>query len=117
LVSLVFIIAIIIIILKAKDKAEERKTNIERASKYREVQSHYDDPGMRKQNNSYYTKEKIASYKKMERDHESHEKDDGDLIEEIGYVKCPHCGAIVSKKSKVCFLCDANLVGAKKISD
>lgn len=63
-----------------------------------------------KQNNSYYSKQKVESYNKMEKAHQSHtENENFDLTTSIGYVKCPKCGASVSKKSEVCFMCDEPL--------
>ena len=106
-----FIFIIWSIVTKNSGTNTSSRTNND---KYKPINSHYDDPGMRKmkeqENNSYYSKEKVASYRRMEAAHIGHEDDeDLDLSSTIGYVKCPKCGAAVSKKSEVCFMCDAPL--------
>jgi len=56
-------------------------------------------------NNSYYSNNKVSSYKKMNEDHISHE-DVKDITDSIGYKRCPNCGSLISKKSATCFMCN-----------
>lgn len=57
---------------------------------------------------SYYTKDKVQSYQKMNQMHEKHNPAPpiDDLCKTIGYKKCPECGTSNSLKSKCCFMCD-----------
>ena len=96
----VFIIIIIAIGVNASKK-EQEKVNQEYAKKYpaspnRPVQN---------TNSSYYTKQKVEQYRRMEQDHKGH-VDDIDLTSDIGYKRCPKCEALVSKKSDTCFMCE-----------
>ena len=109
---IIWIIIIWIIVVKVLGQSKNTTSNQGSSSKYKTINSHYDDPGVRnQQRSSYYTNQKIDSYRRMNADHENHDgvSDEVDISGSIGYVKCPHCGTLVSKKSKVCFMCDKDL--------
>ena len=51
----------------------------------------------------------MASYQKMNMDHQNHGpniRTPDDPCKDIGYKRCPKCQNTVSKKAKVCFMCD-----------
>lgn len=56
---------------------------------------------VKKSANSLYTKREIFPEKPS-----SSLDEVDDLCDNIGYIKCPNCGATVSKKSTTCFMCN-----------
>ena len=86
---------IIYIAYKSNNKVEQTNKNINDITRARPTNS----------NNSYYTSDKVNSYRKMNQDHVAHE-DIKDITDSIGYKRCPNCEATVSKKSDTCFMCD-----------
>lgn len=95
---LLIIVYIIFIIRKNKQEREQEAKDIERLTR----NNYNSRPAT---NNSYYSSNKVASYKKMEQDHDNHE-DVNDISSSIGYKTCPNCSATVSKKSTTCFMCN-----------
>lgn len=103
---IIWIIIIYIIVIKVKAQQNDKTTNrnFQNTSSKSLNSSSY--PAQR---SSYYREDKVDSYRRMNADHVQHDGDEGDLVDTIGYVKCPHCGASVSKKSDTCFMCDKPL--------
>jgi len=97
-----WIIIIIIIVATVKnEKAKQEKVNQEYAKRVH-------SSGQTKSSlNSYYSKQKVEQYRKMEQDHADHNDDENDdVCSEIGYKRCPKCDTLVSKKADACFMCD-----------
>lgn len=126
---IVWIIIIIVIVTNIKKKKEmdaDFKTRKDASlfdRPYSEDRNKLREQEMRKQAlrekyaSSYYANGKREQYQKMNEEHATH-KDEVDLSDKIGYIKCPNCGGTVSKTSDTCFLCDAilkeNAVNEKK---
>lgn len=110
---IIWIIIIYIIILKVgEQKRDTKKISGNQTNSMKSLQSSSYSPSKSIQNtqrSSYYRPDKVDSYRRMNADHEEHDGYEGDLVDTIGYVKCPHCGATVSKKSENCFMCDKPL--------
>ncbi len=93
----IILLAIVLIIRKKNREKEEKLNRIyaERFSKGKDT------------DNSYYSREKVEKYRKMNEDHLEHDEDFLKTTSEIGYKRCPVCGAMVSKKADVCFMCNS----------
>lgn len=108
---IIWIIIIYVIVIKVIGQKNDQTTSSNRNVQRSSNSSSY-SPSTLSQNtqrSSYYRQDKVDSYRRMNEDHALHDGDEGDLVDTIGYVKCPHCGATVSKKSDTCFMCDKPL--------
>lgn len=107
---IIWIIIIWVVVVKIKQQQGSVKQNKSLENRGQQnFNTSSSSPSRNTQRSSYYREDKVDSYKRMNADHALHDGDEGDLTDEIGYIKCPHCGATVSKKSKECFMCDKPL--------
>ena len=116
-----FFIIIIIVFASFSKKAEENQTTVNKflndaINKRVEVQrkpNSVDNEAsyqVRREPNSYYTRDKIDRYKKQDMDHSEHLVENESIdAKNIGYNKCPKCGTLNSKKLEKCFMCDAEI--------
>ena len=116
-----FFIIIIIVFASFSKKAEENQTTVNKflndaINKRVEVQrkpNSVDNEAsyqVRREPNSYYTRDKIDKYKKQDMDHSEHLVENESIdAKTIGYNKCPKCGTLNSKKLEKCFMCDAEI--------
>ena len=112
---IIWIIIIYIIVVKVgEQKKITKKISSSQNTSIKSLQSNSYSPQKtipNTQRSSYYRPDKVDSYKRMNADHAEHDgnNDEEDLVNTIGYIKCPHCGATVSKKSDTCFMCDKSI--------
>lgn len=92
---------IIIMIIVAVTQKPNKKREISEKEFQKVMEKKYQNT-----NSSYYSKQKQEQYRKMNEMHKNHEEPIDDVCGNIGYKKCPKCNTTVSKKSKVCFMCD-----------
>lgn len=117
----IFLIIIIIVFVNISKKAQEEQTTVnkflndainKRVETPRKPNSVDNEASyqVRREPNSYYTRDKIDKYKKQDMDHSEHLVENESIdTKTIGYNKCPKCGTLNSKKLDKCFMCDAEI--------